>query len=555
MTIHLFTVFPEAQRTTTGVQGFQPLYTDTGSQWESYTAIRNFFQNNAADENAWYGFFLPDFTQQSGLENEDVIAFIEANPGVDAYAFFPDAREAAAFLNVFEAGECAAPGILPLMASYLEQVGLDMNLQTWASHAQTSAHVNYIVAKPLFWMTWFDLAEKLYAMAAAENTPFALAANAGTSTVPYAVKSLMIDRLASLVLALDPALTLAVYDALQMPRAIGMPDDEKEYITVLNALKAAYIETGDNERLEQFYAIRNQYLTKEILAQSVRAPQKQVPVATGNPSLFYACITHVPLPITFPSYVTPVYLGQSQGPDRLNLRDLAPEWERYHPIIGGMAGNFALKNYLLKYHPDVKRIGLSMYRKFISRARISGVAAEDNWMMDVISDSDLKKQTIDEMMAPGDAPFLIGKTCGFVVGGQEAGYLRHYLHAHHGEDLLRFAAAAVELGVLDKTEIEAFFNEKVFLIGGIELGVFPAAFWLKAVSDIEKIVWQCVHKFPDIREGYQKRSWAFCAERLGSYLVLKHVNTHYRAQGGHGHFAGQLNLITQNDDVLYVPSL
>jgi hypothetical protein len=365
---------------------------------------------------------------------------------------------------------------------------------------------------------------------------------------------LLADRLASLAIALDAELTFAAYDPLQMPAAENMHVSEQEYIAALSALKAVILDRADEMRLAQFYDIRNHYLTHDAPTLSKPLPGVHSISISVKQELFYGCITHVPLPITFPDYVTPVYLGQSQGPDKLNLADLAPEWEPYHPIIGGMAGNFAVKNYIVQHHPDVQRIGVCMYRKFISKTRISGVAADDNWMMDVISDVDLKQQTIGNMMAPGDAQFLIGKTCSFNVGGKEAGYLLHYLHAHHGEDLLRFTAAAVELGVLEKTEIDLFFNEKIFLIGGIELGVFPAEFWLKTVNDIEKIVWHCVHTFPVIREGYQKRAWAFCAERLGSYLLLKHLNTHYRDQGGYQVFSGQLNLITQNDAVQYVPS-
>ncbi|MEK1904332.1 MAG: hypothetical protein AAAB13_01000, partial [Pseudomonas sp.] len=64
-------------------------------------------------------------------------------------------------------------------------------------------------------------------------------------------------------------------------------------------------------------------------------------------NLFYACLTHVPLEMDFPEYVTPIYMGEAQAPGRLNLRDLAPEWEPYHPVLGATAGAFALKNLLL----------------------------------------------------------------------------------------------------------------------------------------------------------------------------------------------------------------
>ena len=59
------------------------------------------------------------------------------------------------------------------------------------------------------------------------------------------------------------------------------------------------------------------------------------------------------------------------------------------------------------------------------------------------------------------------------------------------------------------------------LPGGIELGVFPADFWLRSVTAIESVVRACVQRFNVVRDGYDARAWAFCVERLGSYVVLR----------------------------------
>ena len=50
----------------------------------------------------------------------------------------------------------------------------------------------------------------------------------------------------------------------------------------------------------------------------------------------------VPLLVEFPGYVTPLYVGDAQGPGRLNLRDLAPEWEPHYAALGGSAGTIRL---------------------------------------------------------------------------------------------------------------------------------------------------------------------------------------------------------------------
>ena len=64
----------------------------------------------------------------------------------------------------------------------------------------------------------------------------------------------------------------------------------------------------------------------------------------ADAGLVYACFTHVPLTLALPPYVVPIYLGAAQHAGALNLRDLAPEWEPHHPVLGSTAGAFALKN-------------------------------------------------------------------------------------------------------------------------------------------------------------------------------------------------------------------
>lgn len=269
---------------------------------------------------------------------------------------------------------------------------------------------------------------------------------------------------------------------------------------------------------------------------------------THPKGLLYACLTHVPLWVDFPAYVTPIYLGTAQAPGRLNLRDLAPEWEPYHPVLGGGAGIFALKNLVLQ-RPETTLVGIGQYRKFVTRQRI-GVASANYQVMDVLSKQQLLDQDLFDLMLPSDAPFLTGQPGSFTVNGVSFDYLYQYKDVHHVEDFLRFTAAAVELGVLDKQDVHPLFSEKIFFPGGIELGFYPVDFWVKGVTDLETVVRFCVQRYPIPRQGAQARSWAFCMERFGSFMLLKH----FRAHGLQNPF-GYLNLITEEGGLNYVPGV
>ncbi|WJN59983.1 hypothetical protein [Pseudomonas sp. SO81] len=276
---------------------------------------------------------------------------------------------------------------------------------------------------------------------------------------------------------------------------------------------------------------------------------------SGNPSsVLYACLTHVPLEVDYPDYVTPIYMGEAQGLGRLNLRDLAPEWEPHHPVLGSIAGAFALKNLLLQ-RPGVTHVGICQYRKFMTRERI-GVQADNYQVMDVLSTEQIDRQVLSEQMLPQASDYLIGKPGQFTLNGVNHGYLYQYKDVHHIEDLLRFTAVAVELGVLDRQEVIPFFDEKIFFPGGIELGVLPADFWLPHISAVEAVVRRCVELHPTQRPDVQARVWAFCAERLGSYYLLRQLRRLPSSNGDWlSRHTGQLNLLVKSGERSYVPGV
>ncbi|KAF1043697.1 MAG: hypothetical protein GAK35_02074 [Herbaspirillum frisingense] len=591
MTIHLFQIC--ADTADHGDTGFTPLANPEPGAWGDFAAIRRFFHEQAVDDEHWYAFVPRNFSAQTGLTAARIAELVEAEGARDAYTFFPRTIDSAGYLNLFVQGERLLPGVAGTARDFLDGIGLALDPDHFVPAWQNNVCNGFVLARPVFWRTWFDLAEPLYQAADQESGALADKLNR-TAPVgePVSAKFLLAERLASLVLALDQQLQVWHCPAVLMPKAQQVSEQD---LAALDGLRASYVESGSPTVRSRFEAIGVRLLRElrkaparppsavaaeqQRAAQPVPAPVAPAPaplqeaalpfglkLAGVTPAaaddaaaqaargeLVFGCMTHVPLPVKFPDFVLPIYLGEAQHEGALNLRDLAPEWVPYHPIVGGMLGNFALRNLILRDYPRVRRVGVCMYRKFVSRERISGVPAEDNWMMDVISDKEFAQQSLDQMLEPGSQDFIVGKTCGFSLGGASAGYLSHYSQAHHAEDLLRYAAAAIELGVFDKAEAEAFFSEKIFFMGGVELGVFPAEFWLRAIGQIEAVTWYCVQRYDTRREGYQTRAWAFCAERLGSFLLLRELRGRY-GEPAYERFFGQLNLITKGDQKQYVPS-
>lgn len=240
-----------------------------------------------------------------------------------------------------------------------------------------------------------------------------------------------------------------------------------------------------------------------------------------DPGLVYACITHGPMWVEYPPYVQTIHLGESQGEGRLNLRDLAPEWDPHHPLLGGTAGSFALKNYVRRHRPGATRVGLCQYRKFVSRSKLGGVPAPSYPVMDVLTPDQVAPAALAKAVDPGDAELIVTRPILFGKPKRALDMLAQYQSAHPVEDFLRFAAEAVGVGALARDEVSAFMHETLFVPGGVELGIYPATFWLESIEAVEATVRACIHNVPVRADGSQARAWSFCAERLGSYLLLK----------------------------------
>jgi hypothetical protein len=268
-------------------------------------------------------------------------------------------------------------------------------------------------------------------------------------------------------------------------------------------------------------------------------------------AIIYGCLSHVEINIDYPNYINPIFLGNACSFGDLNLNELAPNWVQYHDLLGGTAGTFALKNYILSIKNNHEFVGICQYRKFLSFEKI-GVTAENYQVMDIISSKALTKEILYQSMIPEVIRPLFCQPGQFLHNGKNYSYLYQYKDVHHLQDLLRFTAMLIEYGVLDKDEAYYFLTEEVFMAGGIELGIFPIDFWLSNIIKLEMIVSECISFYPKKRDKYQIRAWAFCMERIGSYLLLKEFRKYPEWINK---YCGYLNLVNFDQSKSYTPGI
>jgi hypothetical protein len=224
--------------------------------WREYHPIRAFLLNVPLDEQRFYGFLSPKFGQKGCVDSAGVHAFCEAHPDVDAVLFSPFIDLQAFFLNSFLQGEYFHPGLVEASTAFFSSIGYDVDLQSAVMDYRRSVFCNYFAAKPRFWRAWLDINERLYQAAeqggAAAGLLTARTDHDGHEDVEF--KIFIQERTADLLLATQPHWKAVAYPHSR-PSALPLFSDDAALVFQADALKGAFLDTGNRQHLDEYRAL------------------------------------------------------------------------------------------------------------------------------------------------------------------------------------------------------------------------------------------------------------------------------------------------------------
>ena len=145
--------------------GFLPLDNTANRrpEWYELWVIREFLRHHTLDADTWYGFVSPGFGAKTGLGSADVYRLLEgADASADVALFSPGWDQVGYFLNAFEQGDFWHPGLAQGAQAFFDRVGLDLDLQGHVGHSFNTVYCNFVVARPVYWHAWLDLANLLF---------------------------------------------------------------------------------------------------------------------------------------------------------------------------------------------------------------------------------------------------------------------------------------------------------------------------------------------------------------------------------------------------------
>jgi predicted O-linked N-acetylglucosamine transferase (SPINDLY family) len=250
--------------------------------WQHFRRVRELFHINAhsisVDEHRLYGFLPHDFFVLARMDTHQILEKVDrlsSKTEVTGIVLPTDAN--AFFLNVFEQVEVFDPGFTAMCEQFFASAGVPVRMQSLVMDARQSIVTPFLLARPVFWRRWLAVAEQLYAlMQSSENTLTKDSSGLrrklelmGGEEAQKSRAALLLERLAAVLLVLDPALCAQNISSISNVNLQSDPCSLANAAVVSNALKLAIRETGQAEYSAAFAAQRDHLLqTRQVMTHS-----------------------------------------------------------------------------------------------------------------------------------------------------------------------------------------------------------------------------------------------------------------------------------------------
>lgn len=241
------------------------------------------------------------------------------------------------------------------------------------------------------------------------------------------------------------------------------------------------------------------------------------------------CISHKKIQLPLSKDINIIWLGgderYEENAENIYVSKISDEFHSWHNFLGGSSGTFAIEKILSEHgkHWELEdKISIIQYRKFIS-PRPLGIPSKSYPGMQIISPSEVLEINISNIQELLQSDFLVSQPVN--IGS----IYSNYSSCHFPSDFLRYMAIAIDNNVLSRNESVDFISFPILIPGGIEFGIYPAPVFIQIVQKLKLVCMEFLrHHRPVSLKEDQRRALAFCNERLGSYLLFKHLQETYQ---------------------------
>ena len=250
--IKIFQIFYNEATKNSNDPGFLPLdnMENPRPDWREYWPIRSYLLNNQLDPDGYYGFFSPKFKDKTGLSAQDCHAFINNKSNdVDVFSFSPFFDLGAWYQNSLLQAISLHPNFHLPMEGAVKILYPSLDINDIVMHSGNTIFSNFFVAKPQFWKAWLQKCELIYTESERDISQTARGLNslAEGHDSPAAIKTFVIERIASLILITNKTWNVEVYNPFEIKFSKSLVSQERAALIQMDAFKIAY---ALNQRME-----------------------------------------------------------------------------------------------------------------------------------------------------------------------------------------------------------------------------------------------------------------------------------------------------------------
>lgn len=239
------------------------------------------------------------------------------------------------------------------------------------------------------------------------------------------------------------------------------------------------------------------------------------------------CISHKKPLLPECWYDDCISLGDFQSDSVFHVRQLDRFWHEARPIAYGAAGTYVLPIAIEKFSSAAEFIEISSYRKRLLPCP-EGIESQSFGYptMRELSFENFGKEAVLSVFTPkANLEFLVAQPLYF-----ENSIIGQYTLCHHRRDILDYTSLAIEMGVLNSNSASEFLAAKHLIPGGVEFGIYPKSWLVHTLSRIELVSRKFLERYGNRLkkyDTYQVRAVGFLSERLGSFLLIRHLMEKY----------------------------
>jgi hypothetical protein len=212
----------------------------------------------------YWGFVSWKFGEKTGIDGQQFVDFINANPGFDLYFINPCLVNEAVFINSWEQGDLHHQGISDIGNSFLQKIGYEnIDVKSYILDRTMTMFANYIVGSAEFWEKFMTFSRKLFTEAESDpefyNSVFGEGGSNYNADPSLPMFTFLIERLIPIFIELESIKSIPfAYNADNLPEKYKPYAEE---LTALSNLKVLINVYKDDELFYAWNYYRQKFLT------------------------------------------------------------------------------------------------------------------------------------------------------------------------------------------------------------------------------------------------------------------------------------------------------